>query len=301
MQRYAEFTLSNKLLAMTSDKALLIFLPIITVLVGCSANLPSLLPASQPQSAPANGQTSRAVTAVPLNYDAYDAILHRYVNEQGFVNYRGLQVNPEPLKAFNRSLGEVDPDTFAAWGEADQIAFLINAYNAFTLESIIDQRPLKASIRDIPGVWRIRKFQVAGQSKTLDAIEHQTLRKNYQEPRIHAALNCTAISCPPLRTEPYRGETLDAQLEDQVRRWLNSPEGLQINREANQVSISAIFDWFGEDWIAEYATDGFSGNEKQRAALNFISSYISPADRHYLQQGNYRVSYLDYNWELNSQ
>ncbi|QYO63831.1 phycobilisome rod-core linker polypeptide [Leptolyngbya sp. 7M] len=151
---------------MTSAKALLIFLPIITALVGCSANLPSLLPASQPQSAPANRQTSRSVTAIPLNYDAYDAILQRYVNEQGFVDYRGLQVNPEPLKAFNRSLGEVDPDTFAAWGEADQIAFLINAYNAFTLESIIDQRPLKASIRDIPGVWRIRKFQVAGQSKT---------------------------------------------------------------------------------------------------------------------------------------
>lgn len=276
-----------------------IVLSIITALVGCSAHVPSL--SSKLQSSQTNSQTQANTVGAFFNYDAYTAILQRYVNEQGFVDYQGLQANAEPLKAFNRALGDVKSETFTAWSEAEQIAFLINAYNAFTLESIIDQKPLKASIRDIPGVWRIRKFQVAGQAKTLDDIEHQTLRKNYQEPRIHAALNCTAISCPPLRTEPYSGATLDAQLEDQVRRWLNSPHGVQIDREANQVSISAIFDWFGKDWIAQYATEGFTGNEKQRAALNFISNYISPADQDYLKQGNYRLSYLDYDWRLNSQ
>jgi hypothetical protein len=273
-----------------------IFLSVVVTLIGCSANLPL-----QSQSSQADVQAQAENVEAPFSYDAYAVILQRYVDEQGFVDYRGLQADAEPLKAFNRALGDVKPETFATWNEAEQIAFLINAYNAFTLESIVDQKPLKASIRDIPGVWRIRKFQVAGQSKTLDDIEHQTLRKNYQEPRIHAALNCTAISCPPLRTEPYRGEFLDAQLEDQVRRWLNSQQGLQIDREANRVAISAIFDWFGKDWIATYATEDFTGNEKQRAALNFISNYVSPTDREYLKQGNYRLSYLDYDWSLNSQ
>jgi Protein of unknown function, DUF547 len=273
-----------------------VLLMVVATLVGCSTE-PSKPPASQTEQA----QTNNTV-APPFNTDAYAEVLKAYVNEAGFVDYRGLQVNAAPLKAFNRSLGEVSPQTFASWNEAEQIAFLINAYNAFTLESIIDQSPLKASIRDIPGVWRIRKFQVAGQAKTLDEIEHQTLRKNYQEPRIHAALNCTAISCPSLRTEPYTGEKLDQQLDEQVRRWLNSPEGVQIDRNANQVQVSALFDWFGQDWTAQYAVEqGFTGNAKQRAFLNFISQYLSPDDRAYLMQGNYRLSYLDYNWTLNEQ
>ncbi|MEB3213471.1 MAG: DUF547 domain-containing protein, partial [Leptolyngbyaceae bacterium] len=171
-----------------------------------------------------------------------------------------------------------------------------------TLQSIIDQNPLKSSIRDIPGVWRIRTFEIAGESKTLDNIEHQTIRPTFAEPRIHAALNCSAISCPVLRQEPYTAEQLDQQLEEQVSRWLLSEEGIQINREAGEVRISALFDWFGEDWLDAYGVEnGFEGSEKERAALNFISQYLSDEDAEYLEAGGYQVRYIDYNWALNSQ
>lgn len=246
--------------------------------------------------------TEQTSAAEPLDYDLYAEVLKTYVDEQGFVDYEGLQDNREALDRFNQSLGDVSPETYAAWSDREKIAFLINAYNSFTLQSIIDQEPIKASIRDIPGVWRIRQFEIAGQRKTLDNIEHQTLRVDFNEPRIHAAVNCSAISCPPLRREPYTGEQLDQQLEDQVKQWLSSPHGVQIDREAGEVRISALFDWFGEDWLETYGgQEGYAGSDKERAALHFISQYVDPDDRAYLEDGNYRVRYLDYDWSLNHQ
>ena len=161
---------------------------------------------------------------------------------------------------------------------------------------------MKSSIRDIPGVWRIRKHSIIGDFKTLDAIEHEILRKEFNEPRIHAALVCAAISCPPLRGEPFTAENLDAQLEDQSTQWINGEHGLKIDRESGTVSISAIFDWFGEDWVASYApSEGFTGSDNQKAVLNFISNYVSEEDATYLKAGDYRLKYLDYDWSLNQQ
>ncbi|MEB3359358.1 MAG: DUF547 domain-containing protein [Synechococcales bacterium] len=234
--------------------------------------------------------------------DLYTDVLSRYVDASGLVNYTNLQADRTTLDQFNASLGAVTVETYEAWDEAQKIAFLVNAYNSFTLQSIIDQTPLKSSIRDISGVWRGRKWAIAQQSKTLDEIEHQILRKEFNEPRIHAALVCAAISCPPLRGEVYTADRLDAQLDDQVEQWLNGPHGLRIDREAGRVYISAIFDWFGEDWIPTYGTDtGFTGNAKERAVLNFISQYLEAGDRDYLQSGDYDLKYLDYDWALNTQ
>ncbi|NJL47894.1 MAG: DUF547 domain-containing protein [Leptolyngbyaceae cyanobacterium SM2_5_2] len=245
---------------------------------------------------------STADSAAPLVYDDYARILETYVDDNGLVDYPGLQANPEPLKAFIAQLGAVSPATYEGWEEAEQIAFLINAYNAITLESIIAQEPLKNSIRDIVGVWNFKQHQVKGQSLTLDAIEHDILRQDFVEPRIHAALVCAAISCPPLRREPYTGAALDAQLEEQVQQWLAGPHGLDIDRNANRVAISAIFDWFGEDWKLQYSVEeGFTGTAKQRATLNFISQYLSAEDQNYLLAGDYKLEYLPYDWSLNRQ
>jgi len=267
----------------------------IAILTGC-ASTPFL---TQNQS-----QTTQVAVASsdPLSYEDYGTVLRTYVNADGLVDYPALQANPQVLKDFIAQLGAVSPDTYAAWSENEKIAFLINAYNAITLESIINQNPLKGSIKDIFGVWNFNKHTVTGRSLTLDNIEHDILRKNFQEPRIHAALVCAAISCPPLRQEPYTGENLDEQLDDQVRKWLSSSKGLQIDRTQNRVAISSIFDWFGEDWQTQYTTEGkFTGSTKERATLNFISNYVNSEDKEYLEQGNYKLNYLNYDWSLNRQ
>ena len=259
-----------------------------------------------PDSAQQSNDVAQASSTTPnvdsFSYDLYADILTTYVDDQGMVDYEGLQQNRAALDQFNASIGEVSPATYSAWSDDEKLAFLLNAYNSFTLQSIIDQNPLKSSIRDIPGVWRIRRFDIAGESKTLDNIEHQTIRVDFSEPRIHAAVNCSAISCPVLRLEPYTADKLEQQLEEQTSRWLLSPEGIQIDRDAGEVRISALFDWFGEDWLAAYSVDsGFEGSAKQRAALNFISKYINDEDAAYLEAGDYRVRYIDYNWALNIQ
>ena len=261
-------------------------------LVGCSTAATVSEPVAQ--TAPA--------AAAPLDYSDYAAVLSQYVDSLGAVDYAALQASRQGLDAFNNSLDAVEEATYYSWSDAEQIAYWVNAYNSLTLKSIIDQDPIKASIKDITGVWRIRKHPILGQDKTLDNIEHQTLRANFDEPRIHAALVCAAVSCPPLRTEPFTGADLDAQLNDQVDQWLARPDGFAIDREAGEVRLSKIFDWFGQDWIPSYSVEsGFAGSEAERAVLNFIGNYVSEEDRAYLEAGDYKVTYFDYDWSLNVQ
>ncbi len=238
----------------------------------------------------------------PFNYDRYGTVLQTYVNSQGLVNYQQLQANRQSLDAFNTAIGAVTPQTYSSWSEKEKIAFLINAYNSFTLQSIIDQNPIKKSIRDISGVWKRRKWLIAGEMKTLDDIEHRTLRRDFNEPRLHVALVCAAMSCPPLRNEPYTAAKLDSQLDDQVKRFIDSPYGFRIERSEGKVYLSAIFKWYGKDWQQSYAVeDKFTGNKSERAVLHFLSKYLSSVDRQYLEQGRYKISYLNYDWSLNRQ
>jgi hypothetical protein len=265
----------------------------ITVLSGCVSSSPS---------AQGSVQQTQTIAAAPFSTENYGKVLQTYVNVQGLVDYPTLQANSQALKNIVAEMGAVAPSTYAAWSGADKIAFLINAYNAITLESIINQKPLKKSIKDIFGVWNFTKHTVAGEAKTLDDIEHKTLRKTFNEPRIHAALVCAAISCPPLRREPYTGAKLNEQLDDQVRQWLSTPQGLKIDRAQNKVFVSSIFKWFGEDWKKSYSTaEGFTDNPTERAILNFISRYVNPDDKAYLIQGGYKLNYLNYDWSLNRQ
>ena len=218
------------------------------------------------------------------------------------VDYEALQVNRQSLDAFNASLWLTEPSAYESWSDAEQIAFLINAYNSLTLKAIIDESPIKDSIRDIRGVWSFHRHQILQDRKTLNAIEHDILRVDFDEPRIHAALVCAALSCPYLRHEPYTGEHLDEQLDDQVRSFLSRPEAFEIDRDRNEVRLSAIFNWFGQDWIPSFGTDDdFAGNDSERAVLNFISGYLDEGDRAYLQAGGYQVRYIDYDWALNRQ
>jgi hypothetical protein len=259
--------------------------------------------ASEGGADPSEPTTLTSAPASPsLDSSRFATVLRNRVNEQGLVDYEGLQRDPAILNEYLAEIGKVSPERYQAWSETARIAFLINAYNAITLKSIIDQKPLKSSIRDILGVWRVRKHPVMGKSLTLDEIEHTILRREFNEPRIHAALVCAAISCPPLRREPYAAERLDEQLDDQVRRWLASPLGLQIDREKATVKISAIFQWFAPDWKrSEKNLVTIPNHAKTSPVLNFIGRYVNPEDSAYLLAGDYKLSYLDYDWSLNRQ
>ncbi|MEJ2717118.1 MAG: DUF547 domain-containing protein [Deltaproteobacteria bacterium] len=247
-----------------------------------------------------------------FSYADYAAALRNYVDDHGLVNYGKLKANRKKLDAFAASIATLDPKVFDTWSEKEKLAFWINAYNALTLLAIIDNYPIqssffrslrfpKNSIRQIAGVWDELEFPVMGRKLTLDKIEHDILRPKFNEPRIHMAIVCAALGCPILRNEPYVASKIDSQLNDQAARFMKNPRKFRIDRKDKRVYFSPIFKWFGDDFVPAYGTNKqFHGfGQTDRAVLNFVSGYVSPKDRQYLEKGGFSIEYLPYDWSLN--
>jgi len=228
----------------------------------------------------------------------YTAVLKSHATERA-VNYAALKADRARLDAFVTKVGAITQAQFGRWRQLEQIAYLINAYNAIVLQSVIDEYPIKRSlnpaalVRPANSVWQIGGFfnekqhRVAGRELTLDDIEHKLLRAQLKEKRVHVALVCAARSCPPLRTSAYTADSLDQQLDDQAKRFFADASRNQFDRSQATVRLSEIFKWFAEDF----------GGEK--GVISFAIRYVDPATAQWLQSGKYRVSYFDYDWNLN--
>ncbi len=251
------------------------------------------------------------------SYATYNSLLNRYV-KNARVNYEGFINSRAKFETFLRTLGSVDKDVFESWTEEQRLAFWINAYNAFTIKAIIDHYPIKRSftlvgifyapsdsILQIKGVWTKLQFRALGNMVTLDEIEHQILRKKFNEPRIHMAINCASISCPDLRNEAYTPEKLEEQLADASINFINNPDkGVYVNEQSGKVKLSKIFKWFGDDFINNYGSKKLFNNYslKENAVLNFTSEYIESEEvKEYLMNNKLKIGYLGYDWHLNEQ
>lgn len=249
-----------------------------------------------------------------FDYGDYATALESYVDDRGMVHYRKLKANPEALLSYIKTMATLERARYQAWDDNAKMAFWLNAYNGLTLKAIIDHYPIKSSwlksrvyprnsIRQIPGVWDEIKFTVMGRKVTLEHIEHKILRLEFNEPRIHMALVCAAMGCPTLRNEPYVGECLDAQLDDQTRDFLSSRQKFRVDRGKGTVHVSPIFKWFAKDFVKTYAPAGKLGGQSREgsAVLNFIAGYLDGATASALRRGDLKIKYLDYNWALNEQ
>jgi hypothetical protein len=255
-----------------------------------------------------------AKETVHPNTIEYAAILEQFVSN-GQVDYSALNNDREPLDEFVSSLNAYSKFVYEEWDQLEKIAFWINAYNAITLQVILDHYPITkksgltgfpfptSSIRQIPGAWTKIKHLVFDRHVTLDEMEHDILRKDFNEPRLHMALVCAAKGCPPLRAEPYEGRRLSAQLDDQVRKFLSKSENFKINRERQVVSLSPIFSWFGEDFERKFQGSVTRANlpRAERSIVAFIREYVTKNDQHFLDQENYGINYSKYDWSLNDQ
>ena len=254
------------------------------------------------------GAELSAADTFDQRYRAYAELLRAHVVD-GRVDYLRLKSNRAVLDDIVSEVGRVTESQLKSWSTQAQIAYWINAYNVFTLQAIVDHYPIewrwlslltltpRNSIKQIPGVWTDLRWDVAGTRKTLDEIEHETLRPLYQEPRIHVAVNCASISCPPLRVEPYVGEHLDRQLILAARDYLASDLGLQV--DGSTLRLSSLFDWYGDDFIDDYAHLVEGDSDKERAILGLVATY-GPTDASRLaQSGIARIRYLRYDWVLN--
>lgn len=244
-----------------------------------------------------------------FDYANYVAVLKTYVVD-GFVKYKDLKVDRKKLDAFINQLGSLDRRTYESWSEKDKIAFWINAYNGITLQAVIDNYPIKSgfvgswlypknSIRQISGVWDKQTHRVMGEKITLNHIEHETLRKKFNEPRIHMALNCASIGCPALRNEPFEGGKLGKQLDDQSRSFLKLSRNYRL--KGKTLTLSSILSWFGTDFVKSYGSGSqFSGfNETERAVLNFIIRHLDEDQKKKLTSTSFSIEFLKYDWALN--
>jgi hypothetical protein len=239
----------------------------------------------------AAGPASRlSASSFDHSHSIYGRVLNAYVL-QGSVDYTGLKKNPDDLNAYLDRLASVSREEFREWSEAQQIAFLTNLYNAATLKLIIDHYPVK-SIRKIgvpwKGPWKQEVVRLFGDKVTLDHVEHDLLRKEYKEPRIHCALVCAAKSCPPLRREPYIPDRLNGQFADQGRIFLNDPSKNRVEPNSRIVYLSKIFEWFRGDF-----------EEHSGSVLAFVLPYFPDFASKQLRSERFAIEYLDYDWTLN--
>ncbi len=221
------------------------------------------------------------VSNKPLHANAdhrpFHKLLQQYVNANGDVNYKGIKSDIATLNAYVESLSQSKPSTMS---QSEQLAFWINAYNAFTLKLIADNYPVK-SITNLEGgkPWDKKWIKLNGQTLSLNQIEHEIIRPAFKEPRIHFAVNCAASSCPPILNQAFSPGNLNTNLHNSTKDFINNPAYNKIAKD--KIQVSKIFEWYADDF----------GN-----LIEFLNKYsavkIDP---------NASVEFLEYDWALNEQ
>ncbi|CAM3770417.1 hypothetical protein VA7868_03443 [Vibrio aerogenes CECT 7868] len=246
--------------------------------------------------------TPPAVYADSLHH-SWDLLLKALVKVQdnggiSSVDYQGFNTRRAELQSYLEQLAAVSPDTFDTWSTQTRLAFLINAYNAWTIELILRHYPVD-SIKDIgswfQSPWEIRFIPLLGKQRTLDEIEHQLIRSDiFREPRIHFAVNCASIGCPALLNEAYSGEKLGQQLHGVTIRFLADHQRNYLRNR--QLYLSKIFRWYKEDfergWQGYESLQQFLDDHLPQAGFNI------KALRQWQNSGR-KIRYSDYDWALN--
>jgi hypothetical protein len=222
---------------------------------------------------------------VVVDHSLYGELLSKYVNN-GVVDYQGFKNEEAKLDEYltvleNTNVSELSRD--------ELFAFYVNAYNAWTIKLILSAYPGIKSIKDLGNIfkspWEKEIVRINGKVLSLDGIEHEILRAQFKDPRVHFAVNCASKSCPPLIPEPYRGSTLNRQLDNATRAFINDPKSNYL--KGNQLYVSRIFKWFSEDF-----NDDVVGFFLKYAEGDFKKELEA-------QKGKVKIVYLDYDWSLN--
>ena len=212
--------------------------------------------------------------------ESYDRLLKKYVTPAG-VKYAAWKSNGTDLEELQKVIDAIGTTRPESMGRDEQLAFYINAYNAWILHEALEKYPTK-SVKDALFLFFITKrIKVAGQQTSFDQLEKGTIRSKFGDPRIHFALNCASKSCPPLSPEVFRGNNLGAQMDRLTRDFINSPKGVTYHEETKKAELSKIFDWY-------------KGDFKEGGPIAFINKHRSTQ-----LPNDVKISYQEYDWSLN--
>jgi hypothetical protein len=221
-----------------------------------------------------------------FDHSRLDRLLRRHVSASGGVDYRALRDERKELDLYIESLASAPLDEL---GRDEKLALLVNAYNAFTLRLVVEHYPIE-SIQDIPPPkrWDDVRWRVVGKTLSLNQLEHEEIRPKFREPRVHFALVCAAIGCPPLRSEAYTGERLERQLEDQTRRAHADERWFRLEPGGESVRLTRLYEWYAGDF-----------EQAAGSVLDFAGRYSPELAKLLGAQMRPRVQWIEYDWRLN--
>lgn len=245
------------------------------------------------------------------SHAAWHALLAKHVKpfnngDASAVDYTAIKVEQAALKAYLGTLTAVGEADYGKWSRPQRLAFLINAYNAFTVELILTKYPDLESIKDLGSVfsspWKKKFFTLLGQERNLDDVEHGMIRAPgaFDDPRIHVGVVCASIGCPMLRPEAFTPEKLDAQLDDGMKRFLADGTRNRHDAASGRLLVSKIFDWYGKDF--EKGQQGYNAGYdslKTTFARHAAQLAATPEAQAKVRAGDYKLEFLDYDWKLN--
>lgn len=256
---------------------------------------------------PAAASVMSQVQAFDHGHVAWTRLLKQHVRlidggHASRLDYAGMARDSAALTAYTASLSAVSAKTFGGYDKPQQMAFLINAYNAFTVALVLTAYPRLKSIKDLGSLlqspWKKSFVPLLGQTMSLDQIEHDNLRARgrYDDPRIHFAVNCASIGCPMLREDAFVATQLDAQLDQQVTRFLSDHSRNRFDDKADKLLVSKIFDWYGDDFR--------QGRKGIESLPGFFAAHAddltdTAAGRQRVRSQQATIGFLDYDWSLN--
>ena len=243
-------------------------------------------------------QFTPAPGAAPLHVP-FDQILDVNVRD-GLVYYRALKSDRGRLDRYLASLS-VTPAAYQGWSKKQQMAFWVNAYNAFVLKTVIDNYPLRGTIRQVPGAFDKTAIRAAGRTVTLDQIE-KTILPEFKEPRLYLALGRGAVGSGRLRSEAYTADRLDAQLADLQSEFVTNRHLYRFDRLTNEMSITPIFSWREAEFVAAYdkADAVFAQRSPiERAIIAFITPHLLPMEKEQIKQNQFKIVFHEMDWRLN--
>lgn len=243
----------------------------------------------------------------------FTEVLSKHVTN-GLVAYRVLKEDQAGLNEYLQELADIDPDAYKNWTRQQQLALWINAYNAYTIKAILYHYPIEHSwladplgrfpdnsIRQIKGVWDVMTWTVMGKAYTLNHMEHEIMRRELADPRIHFVLVCASKGCPHLENKAFEASDLDERLDQAGINYIYDSRKLRIDRKNKVVRLPQIFKWFEEDFEegTQYKQLFKDHPSKEAGILSWVYRYANKEDRGFLKNNTFQIVYLYYDWALN--
>ena len=280
--------------------SLIVILPFLT-LAGCSAIKPVALP------------EGTLIVPQPFSHADFDRVLHRFVDNQGRVDYAALKNDVRDLERYYLLLSTYNPDSHPVLfpTEHSKLAYWINAYNAAAIKAVLTYYPI-SSVEDIKppfplfflprksGFFFFQRVTFGDKTTSLYFLEHRVIRKRFTDPRVHFALNCASGGCPRLPRHAFVAEHLDEQLDHEARKFLTEERNLKIDYEEKTVFLSSILDWYKKDFLKWYQS---KFPDQKATLLNYVILYLPPDRAEELRKiaTSYQVRFIPYDWRLNDQ